>query len=182
MIGGPTKSQIPEALYLRDGDVIIMSGNSRMSYHAVPKVLPSIQADSERTTEGPSNNGSRYGTVSNGHHHNMQTSSHINTSEGGCDLVESEDMLSGSETTKKRTGLSALGDESAKKLYKSECDTADRLCTDFMEKVSDEEFWEPFEKYLETSRININVRQLFAPGTGPDDYIWPTIDPHQTNT
>ena len=42
MIGGQTKSQEPEALYLRDGDVMIMSGSARMSYHAVPKVLPAI--------------------------------------------------------------------------------------------------------------------------------------------
>lgn len=40
MIGGSTKAQEPESIYLRDGDVIIMSGKSRMSYHAVPKILP----------------------------------------------------------------------------------------------------------------------------------------------
>jgi len=40
MIGGKTKEQESEAIFLRDGDVIIMSGFARMSYHAVPKVLP----------------------------------------------------------------------------------------------------------------------------------------------
>lgn len=40
MIGGRTKAREPQSVYLRDGDVFIMSGDSRLSYHAVPRILP----------------------------------------------------------------------------------------------------------------------------------------------
>ncbi len=40
LIGGPTKQTRPKALLLNSGDVVIMSGESRLAYHGVPKVLP----------------------------------------------------------------------------------------------------------------------------------------------
>ena len=39
LIGGPTKSTTPTALALHSGDVMIMGGVTRLSYHAVPSVL-----------------------------------------------------------------------------------------------------------------------------------------------
>ncbi|XP_002120909.2 nucleic acid dioxygenase ALKBH1 [Ciona intestinalis] len=39
LIGGTTKDQKPEALFIHSGDVIIMSGASRLAYHAVPRIL-----------------------------------------------------------------------------------------------------------------------------------------------
>ena len=41
LIGGPTKSEKPNAILLRNGDVLIMSHKARQSYHAVPKILKS---------------------------------------------------------------------------------------------------------------------------------------------
>uniref|UniRef100_A0A5S6QVY5 Fe2OG dioxygenase domain-containing protein n=1 Tax=Trichuris muris TaxID=70415 RepID=A0A5S6QVY5_TRIMR len=38
LVGGPTKQQEPTALALRSGDVLVMSGSSRLAYHAVPRV------------------------------------------------------------------------------------------------------------------------------------------------
>ena len=40
LIGGATKQTRPRALLLNSGDVVIMSGESRLAYHGVPKVLP----------------------------------------------------------------------------------------------------------------------------------------------
>ncbi|XP_018787311.1 PREDICTED: DNA demethylase ALKBH1 [Bactrocera latifrons] len=39
LIGGRTKEMSPLAVYLRSGDVLIMSGESRLCYHAVPRVM-----------------------------------------------------------------------------------------------------------------------------------------------
>jgi alkylated DNA repair protein alkB family protein 1 len=39
LIGGHTKQTKPSPILLRSGDVTIMSGQSRLAYHAVPKIL-----------------------------------------------------------------------------------------------------------------------------------------------
>jgi len=42
LIGGRSKDVKPTAIYVRSGDVIIMSGDSRCCYHGVPRILPEI--------------------------------------------------------------------------------------------------------------------------------------------
>mmetsp|Transcript_13471 Transcript_13471/g.21058 ORF Transcript_13471/g.21058 Transcript_13471/m.21058 type:complete len:303 (-) Transcript_13471:46-954(-) len=39
LIGGSTKDEAPTALWLRSGDVMVMSGRSRRCYHGVPRIL-----------------------------------------------------------------------------------------------------------------------------------------------
>jgi len=48
LIGGQTKSVKPTPLFVRDGDIIIMSESCRLFYHAVPRVF-----SSEDFREGP---------------------------------------------------------------------------------------------------------------------------------
>ena len=40
LIGGTTLVEPPTPILLRSGDVLVMAGESRMAYHALPKVLP----------------------------------------------------------------------------------------------------------------------------------------------
>ena len=40
LIGGPSLAESPTPILLRSGDVLVMAGESRMAYHALPKVLP----------------------------------------------------------------------------------------------------------------------------------------------
>lgn len=40
LLGGCDKSQEPSAILLNSGDVIVMSKEARLCYHAVPKILP----------------------------------------------------------------------------------------------------------------------------------------------
>ena len=40
LIGGRTLAEPPTPILLRSGDVLVMAGESRMAYHALPKVLP----------------------------------------------------------------------------------------------------------------------------------------------
>lgn len=39
LIGGPTKATKPSAIFLRSGDVMVMTGPSRQAYHAVPRIV-----------------------------------------------------------------------------------------------------------------------------------------------
>ncbi|XP_029675857.1 nucleic acid dioxygenase ALKBH1 [Formica exsecta] len=39
LIGGPKQEDSANAIFLRSGDVVIMSGSSRLRYHGVPKIL-----------------------------------------------------------------------------------------------------------------------------------------------
>ncbi|KAH8380863.1 hypothetical protein KR093_005166 [Drosophila rubida] len=43
LIGGTSLNELPTALYLRSGDVLVMSGPSRLCYHAVPRVMKTDQ-------------------------------------------------------------------------------------------------------------------------------------------
>ncbi|XP_067205759.1 nucleic acid dioxygenase ALKBH1 isoform X2 [Linepithema humile] len=40
LIGGPRQEDPTNAMFLRSGDVVIMSNSSRLRYHGVPKILP----------------------------------------------------------------------------------------------------------------------------------------------
>lgn len=40
LIGGQTKDIRPTAIFLKSGDIVVMSRQSRLCYHAVPKIMP----------------------------------------------------------------------------------------------------------------------------------------------
>jgi alkylated DNA repair protein alkB family protein 1 len=45
LLGGRTKETVPTAILIRSGDVILMSGETRFSFHSVPRMI-------ENTTPG----------------------------------------------------------------------------------------------------------------------------------
>lgn len=45
LIGGKSKEEAPDAIYLRSGDVVIMGGASRLAYHGVPRILPQSELE-----------------------------------------------------------------------------------------------------------------------------------------
>ncbi|XP_014085376.1 nucleic acid dioxygenase ALKBH1 [Bactrocera oleae] len=61
LIGGRTKEISPLAVYLRSGDVLVMSGESRLCYHAVPRVMKGldepwnilVQTESSKSISSP---------------------------------------------------------------------------------------------------------------------------------
>ena len=40
LIGGQTKDVVPKAMFIHSGDIVVMSKQSRLAYHGVPKILP----------------------------------------------------------------------------------------------------------------------------------------------
>lgn len=53
LIGGNTKDEQPDALLLRSGDVIVMTREARLCYHAVPKVFHCSDAERSQRWELP---------------------------------------------------------------------------------------------------------------------------------
>ena len=49
LIGGKTKQVKPVPILLQSGDVVIMSGESRLAYHGVPRILTSPDKHVPRT-------------------------------------------------------------------------------------------------------------------------------------
>ncbi|KAH9642230.1 hypothetical protein HF086_005560 [Spodoptera exigua] len=49
LIGGKDKSVEPSAILIKSGDIVVMSKEARLCYHAVPKILPSPDSPWEET-------------------------------------------------------------------------------------------------------------------------------------
>jgi alkylated DNA repair protein alkB family protein 1 len=52
MIGGRTRDVTPTAIFIRSGDVVLMSGESRYCYHAVPRMIANT-CPNELLEDGP---------------------------------------------------------------------------------------------------------------------------------
>ncbi|XP_066531824.1 nucleic acid dioxygenase ALKBH1 [Hoplias malabaricus] len=45
LLGGTKRQDPPTAMFMRSGDIMVMSGSSRLLYHAVPCIIPSTAAE-----------------------------------------------------------------------------------------------------------------------------------------
>ena len=52
LIGGLTRNVTPTAVLLRSGDVVVLAGPARRSFHGVPRILKAIDAKAVDTTSG----------------------------------------------------------------------------------------------------------------------------------
>ncbi|XP_034530429.1 nucleic acid dioxygenase ALKBH1 [Notolabrus celidotus] len=96
LLGGTRRQDPPTAMYMHSGDMMLMSGQSRLLYHAVPRILPAPE----------------------GH-----TASHMDP----CSSVSPQQDGS------------------------------------VVESVSEED-WKVCTRYLQSSRVNVTVRQVLGPG------------------
>uniref|UniRef100_A0A3Q4H1Z6 AlkB homolog 1, histone H2A dioxygenase n=1 Tax=Neolamprologus brichardi TaxID=32507 RepID=A0A3Q4H1Z6_NEOBR len=96
LLGGPRRQDPPTAMLMHSGDVMVMSGPSRLLYHAVPRILPAPPGRLALET-------------------------------GGC--IQTPPPQEGS----------------------------------VVEPVSEEE-WAVCSRYIQSSRVNVTVRQVLAPG------------------
>jgi len=53
LIGGRTKQTAPTALLIRSGDVVVMTSQSRLAYHAVPRILHPDETPRHKEPESP---------------------------------------------------------------------------------------------------------------------------------
>ena len=208
LIGGPTKAIAPVPLFLHSGDISLMTGPARLSFHAVPRILqadPSyIDAcfctDQEKEMgHSPTVNGHNdtdnslkvkenlkdCDIQSNGPDKN-QTQSDIRTDhiKGNSDMVVTKsESSSDHEMEDGDPYSSSFNTNSSCKLSYQSCDNKVDNSTDqcvsvsskggncelsdlkaLMDRVIQETDWSPFQKYLNQSRINVNVRKVLIEG------------------
>ena len=128
LIGGQTKDIMPKAIFIRSGDIVVMSEQSRLAYHGVPKILP------------PSN----YGTpIPNclSEAELVQRIQQIYTIEPFCSMEAQK-----------------FTENNQPKNIKSVFDFRDILKFDYHRLQAN---WRYFEQYLASTRININIRQVY---------------------
>ncbi|TKS86223.1 Nucleic acid dioxygenase ALKBH1 [Collichthys lucidus] len=52
LLGGVCRQDAPTAMFMHSGDMMVMSGQSRLLYHAVPRILPAPQGHMASVMEG----------------------------------------------------------------------------------------------------------------------------------
>ena len=132
LIGGQTRQVQPKALLLSSGDIVIMSGDSRLAYHGVPRVLP--PATGTEVPDCLSVDGLRQ---------QMQ-------SEGGC--VCQKRMEISRDIDEKAAGTRTRDEVPEGDRHCSACPSCQELVHS----------WPMFVTYLSVSRINVNVRQVVS--------------------
>ena len=133
LIGGQTRDVKPEAVWVRSGDVMLMTGESRTAFHAVPRIVTrpmrtapldigscSLVVDSDAGGDINSGSGGK----------NCGSDTGVGGGDGGCGGSDDSDECT--------------------------CSESDRCWTNEMLSPS----WGEFSKYLSNTRININIRQV----------------------
>lgn len=174
LIGGQSKAVRPQALLLRSGDVVIMSGPSRLAYHGVPKVISpattSFVPDSltAHTLSGciesagqsdrdylPTNcpvcGRGRGSPLTKPAEAEML---HCSRSEGDA----TGDLKELCTVQPKRRRQDAGVDVSSEGAHSGPGSSSCPQCVELLQS------WPDFESYLSVSRINVNVRQVNTTG------------------
>lgn len=140
LLGGKTRDVVPVAMYMRSGDIMVMAGNSRLAYHAVPRILaPSEEQPIPLSLESETNSTT------------PQKSSALPllpSMRGKCNQSPCEE----DNIRHKRTKYEFEEDISSGDVEASETTS-----------VKAKEF-RLMRQYLSSSRININIRQVLSPG------------------
>eukprot|EP00042_Codosiga_hollandica_P053410 m.699096 g.699096 ORF g.699096 m.699096 type:complete len:328 (-) comp58688_c0_seq48:217-1200(-) len=147
LIGGLTRDEEPLAIHVHSGDVVVMSGDCRLSYHGVPCILDDIapHLTSPLAATSPLFAEQKRPKPKTAHHSSTPPIESYQTAASGASVASRiQPAIPGSEA-------SAAG-----------CQGCPCSC------VCDEHFAH-VAAYLADSRININVRQvLFQDGTGDE--------------
>ena len=181
LLGGATKQIEPLAMFLNSGDIIVMSGACRLSYHAVPKVIPTNSIPQCFNLSETLQKGNNCDKVD-------PTSLNSRESEAAvkplscvtCDCTKRDTDAKTSNTEVSEEDPCNVCDKSEEKPAVSKTCTclhhkAELNCKESVEEmiVSVNEKientlqtidWEPFGSYIKEERINMNVRQVFYPG------------------
>ena len=134
LIGGATKQTRPKALLLNSGDVVIMSRESRLAYHGVPKVLPYFKVgDFVLKSDRQS-------------------------------ILWPECLLKPEFGTQsccgfKTAGMAAVNQSNIVETHDIDGEIEKRGCSCCEELIKT---WQLLESYISVSRINVNIRQVIS--------------------
>ena len=181
-MGGEAKSVRPQAIMLHSGDIVVMSGQSRVAYHGVPKIIcPSasspipeslnrhtlldcVQRSAHMQQDGQADSiccvcGREKRWTSATKHDVREDIPSLSDDSSLEDRLPVEPESACLDHTCGRTS-EGLGVSPGKRLKRepeadtSSVDIEDVCCAELVRE------WTDFEHYLSTSRININVRQV----------------------
>lgn len=160
LVGGETKSVQPQAIVLNSGDVVIMSGASRLAYHGVPRII----SPPPTTTSVPPSL-SRLSLLE--HLQNCGESQQLCQLGSPCGACGKESGRSCEQTPANDVTVSPAEVPPVAKRAKTEADrergmgeVASGWCRQWTDMLRE---WPEFEQYISTSRINVNIRQVNTP-------------------
>lgn len=163
LLGGKTKATKPTPMLLKSGDVLIMTGESRRFYHAVPKIVEKSFENSVNSTKvGENSTEVAANSVKVGENSTKLATNSVKVVENLTKVGKNSTNL-GENSTKldanlvKRVLNSTKVDETPTKLAKYSGKIAEKVGnpSEVEEKDSDFVSW-----YLERHRINVNIRQV----------------------
>ena len=160
LIGGHSKEIRPAAMFVDSGDILVLSGESRLSYHAVPRVMSDAERQSSCRVVTRVNNGSdstpiagnatiiperkKYSTA--GGFMNEELHCHCDQTSG----LDPECFAANREHT------------FPQQHYCESCLSALMLeLNTNINQVFETLSWTQFQLFLSKRRINLNVRQVF---------------------
>ena len=151
LVGGRSKAVQPSALLLRSGDVVIMSGSSRLAYHGVPRIIsPPVgetvphcltQHTLEQCIE-------EAGTLEQ-----QRRQGHFVCTVCGSNRAKKARTMRGKDFSPNCFEGEVIETHRRKSREEDEADPC-MQCAELLHS------WPDFEHYLSMSRINVNVRQV----------------------
>ena len=172
LVGGVTREEEPVAMYLRSGDIVVMMGPSRLAYHAIPRILSRDQELVRKCFKLEKTNDTDQGETENcdeaivpSDSRDISVATNIQDKQTLEQCCCNELLLECEQVGKSESDNSpgVCSKQRNKKL--SNVDDVNKHIRETMQHLSDD-IWEPFNEYLNTNRINMNIRQVLRPGEG----------------
>ncbi len=141
LVGGTTKATAPVAMYLCSGDITVMSGPSRLAYHAIPRVLPYDDGELPQCLEADT----------------VKASGEQQIKENDCQACSALSLESDTSTERQ-----VATDRLACPCGRHSCDAC--MLNQAIAMTVQSLNWKQYAEYIQTHRINLNVRQVLEPG------------------
>lgn len=169
-MGGKTKATKPAAVFVDSGDILIMSGQSRLAYHAVPRIL----TESERPSgcravacvvDVPADDDTIKSASTNAQRFNCDTAPNLECFNAGFTCQSEQNARIESKCTAEPVCLTTGSNAPSQIFPLCQYDNAtlgammNSLNSD-MDGIINSIDWTPFEQFLSKRRINLNVRQV----------------------
>ena len=167
LMGGTTKDVKPTAVYVRSGDIVVMSGASRLSYHAVPRIIPGTfkQPCTSELEKNLSSEATPPNVVNKSNDASVCGASVSSASEIPSKLETKDSFV---RTLEGDVRWETFEAENICRFRSNECtettNVGSLLCSQQTQQPCDNissDDWHSYEEFITNSRINVNVRQVF---------------------
>lgn len=160
LIGGHSKGIRPVAMFVDSGDILVLSGESRLSYHAVPRIMSDAERLSSCRVVTRDNNGSDCTPIASNATLVPERTKH--STAGGVLNEEKELHCYCDQTSGLNQECFAKKHTFPQQHYCDNCLSALMLeLNTNMNQVLETLSWTQFQLFLSKRRINLNVRQVF---------------------